>query len=211
MTPTALRAPLRCPELGRGCYQSLTLEPSRSLYLQEGRMEPRVQGRHRAGQEREEGLRQMQAADGGPALTTWRTDRLPSAVNLSSLEFAGSPGLEPGLQKEVGLFRGVRQPPACPPGGALPTQRGARLAGRGSSPEGLPEIKAQPRVSDASPGACSFFALRFSKRACQGGSMGGLPLGLWSSRPPPSEDSRSILAEGRTSPGHQLLTLGGPR
>lgn len=88
MTPTALRAPLRCPELGRACYQSLTLEPSPSLYLQEGRMEPGVLGRHRPGQEREEGLRQVQAADGGPALTTWRTDRLPSAVNLSSLEFA---------------------------------------------------------------------------------------------------------------------------
>ena len=69
---------------------------------------------------------------------------MPSAENLSSLEFAGSPGLEPGLQKEVGLFRGVRQSPACPPGGALPTQRGARPAGRGSSPEVLPEIKAQP-------------------------------------------------------------------
>lgn len=39
---SALRAPLRCPGLGRGCYQSLPLEPSPSLHLQEGRMELRV-------------------------------------------------------------------------------------------------------------------------------------------------------------------------
>ena len=98
--------------------------------------------------------------------------------------------------------------PACPPGGARPTRRGARLAGRGSSPEVLPEIKTQPRVSDPPPGACSFFALRFLNRACRGRDVGGLSLGLGSSRPPASEGSKSILAEGRTSPGRPLLMLG---
>lgn len=39
---TAPRAPLRCPGLGRGCCQSLPLEPSPSVHPQEGRMEPRV-------------------------------------------------------------------------------------------------------------------------------------------------------------------------
>lgn len=93
-------------------------------------MEPGVLGRHR----RPGGGGRTPAGAGSrrrPALTTRRTGRLRSAVNLSSLEFAGSPGLEPGLQKEVGA---LPRSPAVP---RVPT-RGRPAHAGGSSGEAIP-------------------------------------------------------------------------
>ena len=94
-------------------------------------MEPGVLGRHR----RPGGGGRTPAGAGSrrrPALTTRRTGRLRSAVNLSSLEFAGSPGLEPGLQKEVGA---LPRSPAVP---RVPT-RGRPAHAGGSSGEARPQ------------------------------------------------------------------------
>ncbi|XP_007446000.1 PREDICTED: dapper homolog 2 [Lipotes vexillifer] len=85
-----------------------------------------------------------------------------------SLEFAGSPGLESGLRKEMGFFARVLQRPACTPGGALPTPGGAgRQPGVTARLPGAPERAARvpkglglrrrggPGGGRCDPGACA--------------------------------------------------------
>lgn len=129
---TALRSELRCAaRAGAGLLSSLTLEPSPSLHLQEGRMEPGVLGSHRrpgGG----EGLRQAQAAGGGPHSPPGGPAECLQLRTSAAWSLPGAPVWSRVCRRKWGSSAESGSPPRahqgapCPRSGALARPGGAR-------------------------------------------------------------------------------------